>query len=92
MANVTRKLPAQDHRYPVGTSVSLYHATAKADRTSGAPSGSPVATATVAADGSLTFSSVPDDNGVGYVMWSSSAPASYVKIAANPAVSWASRH
>lgn len=55
MADVTLRTD----RYPQGTSVAVYPVNARQDSRS--PAGSSLATATVAADGSATFTSLPDD-------------------------------
>lgn len=54
MANVTIKINRSD-RFPIGTVVAVYPSRALA-RGGTKPAGSPLSEATVAADGSLTFS------------------------------------
>jgi hypothetical protein len=53
MATTTLKVTNRSDRFPVGTSVSAYPKSARVY--SGKPAGVALATATVAADGSLTF-------------------------------------
>lgn len=66
MANLVLK---RSDRYPVGTAVGAYPAGQRIK--DGNPSGAPTETQTVAADGSLTFTTLLE--GVPYVLWANVA-------------------
>lgn len=91
MANQTRVFMRMEDRFPIGTTVSLY----KRDdvkQAGGTLSGTTVATATVAADGSLTFNTVPDDQGHYVMVATVSGRTVTVQTGGSGAVSWAARH
>ena len=90
MPNVTRKLAGMDDRYPVGTSVSL-DKRSQQSTPAHPPQGTAVATAVVAADGSLTFTNVPDD-GAGYVAYAQVSGRNVSVRTGKGAISWATRH
>ena len=93
MANITRTLRQVDSKFPVGTSVSLYKRGVRpAYAAPGAPSGPVLATATVAADGSLAFASVADDTG-GFIAYAQvSGKHVAVSCGSGGKLSWASSH
>lgn len=89
MANVTRKLIQLEDRFPPGTSVQLFKASGRKEDDK--PVGTAVATATVAADGSVSFTGVPDD-GAGYVAYALLGGRHVYVRTGSGAVSWAARH
>jgi hypothetical protein len=91
MANQTRRIPNLDDRYPVGTTVQLYK---RDDVKDGGKtlSGTAVASATVAADGSLTFSSVPDDQGHLVMVATVNSKPVTISTGGSGVVSWGARH
>jgi hypothetical protein len=86
MANVTKSIRGIAHVFPVGTSVSIYRRTMRHGVWE--ETGSSLASAAVASDGSLSFSNVPDDQ-AGYVMV---AAGTRVATGVTGATSWATRH
>lgn len=91
MPNQTRVVTHVEDRYPIGTTVSLYK---RDDVKDGGKtlSGTAVASATVASDGSLTFSTVPSDVGHYVMVATVSGKPITIGTGGDGTTSWAARH